>query len=119
MGVEINCYKDWLALSAQERFDAKMSWNAYERESIGIPYTAAGRLAISSERKVLDVAVGTYHGGEYLIHATVSDEDFRNCPRMLSEEFEGFRIVWFPVSGFEQQNQAEQGEDPKPDNAPG
>jgi hypothetical protein len=110
MGTEIKRYEDWLALTDQERFDVKLGWNAYERESIGIPYTAAGRLAIVSERKILDLNIGTYHGGEYLIHATVSDTDFKDCPPMLTEEFEGFRIVWMPISPDDPQNQAEHGE---------
>jgi len=97
MAAEIHSYDDWLALSDQERLDTKLGWDAYQRESIGFPYVAAGRLAIASDRKILDVSVGTYHGGEYLIHATVSDDVFRECPPMLSEEFEGFRIVWMTL----------------------
>ena len=108
MGTEIHGYEDWLALTDQQRLDAKMSWDAYERESIGVPYAAAGRLAIASKRKILDVSVGTYHGGEYLIHATVSDDHFKDCPPMLTEEFEGFRIVWMPMSNLEPPNEAEQ-----------
>lgn len=101
MSAEIHSYDDWLALSDQERFDAKMAWNDNEREMIGIPYTAAGRLAIQSTRRILDVNVGAYHGGEYLIHATVSDENYKDCPPMLSEEFEGFRIIWMPMSRYD------------------
>jgi hypothetical protein len=97
MSTKIDSYEDWLAMTDKERLDTKMSWDAYERESIGVAYTAAGRLAITSERKILDLAIGTYHGGEYLIHATVSQEDFKDCPPMLTEEFEGFRIVWLSV----------------------
>ncbi|MGJ8725574.1 MAG: hypothetical protein ACSHYB_13530 [Roseibacillus sp.] len=94
MGIIVKKYEDWLALSDSERSDVKLSWNAYERESIGVPYTAAGRLAMVSERKILDLSIGTYPGGEYLIHATVSVEEFAKFPAMLSDEFEGFRIVW-------------------------
>ena len=75
-----------------------LSWNVYERENIGVAYTAAGRLAISSGRKILDVAVETDHGGEYLIRGVVSDEDFEDVSEMPADEFEGFRIVWIPVS---------------------
>ena len=94
---KVKSYEDWLSLTEEGRQEEKMSWNAYEREQIGIPTIASGRLALASERKILDTAVGTYHGGEYLIHATVSEEDFEDCPPMLAEEFEGFRIVWMSL----------------------
>lgn len=115
MGTEIQRYEDWLALTDQERIAIKRSWNAYERESIGFPYIAAGRLAIASARKILDLRIGTYHGGEYLIHATVSGSDFKECPPMVTEEFEGFRIVWMPMPSDEPQNEAEHIGDGKPD----
>jgi hypothetical protein len=67
-------YEDWLSLGEEEREAVLMSWNAYEREGIGFPYIAAGRLALTSETPVLDVRVGTYHGGEYVLHAYVADD---------------------------------------------
>ena len=98
MGRRFDSYEEWLSLSDDDRAEAKAGWDAYEREQIGIPYTAAGRFAIASPRAILDVSVGTYHGGEYLIHATVSDEEFSDCPPMLSEEFEGFRVAWLSLT---------------------
>ncbi len=91
-------YDDWLALSSDQKHETKLSWDAYEREAIGIPIIASGRLALNSDRKVIATQIGTYHGGEYLIHAIVSDEDFKSCPPMLEDQFEGFRIIWLPVS---------------------
>ncbi|MDP4623573.1 MAG: hypothetical protein NWT08_00405 [Akkermansiaceae bacterium] len=93
---KISSYEEWLELSEVEQEDLKLSWNTYERENIGIPYTAAGRLAISSKHQVLDVTVGTYHCGEYLIHATVPSSEHPSCPSPLSQRFEGFRVMWLP-----------------------
>jgi len=59
---------------------------------------AAGRLAIASETPVPDVLIGTYHGGEYVIHANVSDSAISTLPNMLDQMFEGFRVAWLPVS---------------------
>jgi hypothetical protein len=55
-------------------------------------------LAITSRRKILNVAIGTRHGDEYLLHMIVSPEDFKGCPPMLQDTFEAFRVVWIPSS---------------------
>jgi hypothetical protein len=91
-------YEEWLALTDEQREAVLMSWNAYAREGIAFPYIAAGRLALVSETPVLDVRVGTYHCGEYLLHAYVADEAVASLPRMLEQKFEGFRVVWLPAS---------------------
>ena len=91
-------YDEWLALSDEQREAVLTNWDAYEREGIGFAYTAAGRLAIASDTPVLDVRVGTYHGGEYLLHAYVDDAAVPNLPKMLEQTFEGFRVAWYPVS---------------------
>ena len=91
-------YEEWLALSDEQREATLFAWNAYEREGVGFPYTAAGRLAIASETPVLDVRVGTYHGGEYVLHAYVADSAVTNLPKMLQQTFEGFRVIWLPES---------------------
>ena len=91
-------YEEWLALNDEQREAVLNGWNPYVREGIGFAITAAGRLAISSETPVLDVRIGTYHGGEYLLHAYVDDAAVPNLPKMLEQTFEGFRVAWFPVS---------------------
>ena len=91
-------YEEWLALSDLEKDEVHQSWNAYEREGYGFPATAAGRLAISSEVRVLQSFVGTYHGGEYLLHMYVSDGDYPKMPARLEQTFEGFRVIWLPES---------------------
>ena len=91
-------YDEWLELSDEQRQDVAGNWNAYERECVGFAYTAAGRLAIVSEVPVRDVRVGTYHGGEYVLHVYVDDVAASQCPAMLQQTFEGFRVVWLPVS---------------------
>src|SRR5436190_3255347 len=92
-------YDQWLALSEDER-DAVhfQQWNVYERDGYLVAMTAAVRLAESCGLKVSRIAIGTYHGGEYLLQLFVSDEDCRQLPPMLEQRFEGFRVAWFPLS---------------------
>jgi hypothetical protein len=88
-------YEDWLALSDEERKEVHFNeWNVYARDGIAIAFMAATRLALQCQKRVQEIQIGTYHGGEYLLQLTVSQEDFRDCPPMLAESFEGFRIVW-------------------------
>jgi hypothetical protein len=94
-------YDQWLALNESER-DAvhHQQWNVYEREGYVISMTAAVRLAEACGLKVSHIEIGTYHGGEYLLHLCVSDDDCRALPKMLEQRFEGFRVVWLPISRF-------------------
>jgi hypothetical protein len=95
-------YEEWLALSDEERRHVHLNkWNVYAREGLAIAFMAATRLALQSSRKILDIQIGTYHCGEYLLHMTVSEEEFRDCPPMLAESFEGFRVVWCPLRVFQ------------------
>jgi hypothetical protein len=92
-------YDDWLALTAEDQHRVHIeAWDTNARDGIAFAYTAAARLAFASPRKVLNVEIGSYHGGEYLLHMIVSPEDFRDCPPMLQDTFEGFRVVWIPSS---------------------
>ena len=92
-------YEAWLSLSPEDQEKVHLGvWKTYEREGFGFPFTAAGRLAICSEVKVLDCCIGTYHGGEYVLHMYVSDEDYPSMPKSLKQVFEGFRVIWFPMS---------------------
>jgi hypothetical protein len=94
-------YDEWLALTDEERDDIKFSaWNAYARTGVVFAFTAAARLAMQSPFQVLDIQIGTYHCGEYLLHLTVSPDDFQKCPPMLEQRFEGFRVVWFPQQTY-------------------
>ena len=87
-------YEQWLTLPDDERLKMTRSWNAYRREGIGIPLVAGGRFALASQTPILDVRIGTYHGGEYVIHAFVSEDDLPRMPPPLESEFEGFRIIY-------------------------
>lgn len=92
-------YDDWLALTVEDQHKVHFKeWDTNARDGIAFAYMAAARLASASPRKVLNVEIGTYHGGEYLLHMIVSPEDFRDCPPMLQDTFEGFRVVWIPSS---------------------
>jgi hypothetical protein len=98
----VKTYDDWLALSDEERKEVHFKdWNAYARDGISIAFMAATRLALQSKRKILDIQIGTYHCGEYLLHLTVSEAEHRDCPPMLAESFEGFRVVWIPERVFQ------------------
>ena len=85
-------------MSDDERVEAKVAWNVYEREGYGFAVCAAGRLAIQSPVKTFEVEVGIWHGGENILHAYVSDEDYPKMPEPLQQYFEGFRVFWMPVS---------------------
>jgi hypothetical protein len=101
MGRPVKTYEDWLQLSDDERREVhRQDWDVYGREGLAIAYMAATRLALRSPRKVLDISIGTYHFGEYLLQLTVSRADYRDCPPMLEERFEGFRVVWIPAIEF-------------------
>jgi hypothetical protein len=91
-------YEEWLALSGEDREQIKENaWNAYARDGIAFPFMAAARLAMQSRHKVLDIGIGTNHGGEYVLLLYVSPEDVKNCPPFLQQSFEGFRVAWLPV----------------------
>ena len=91
-------FEEWLALADEQRDAVHKSWNVYDREGIGFAYTAGGRLAIASDTYVFDIQVGTYHGGVYVLHAYVADAAMQNLPKMLEQRFEGFHVIWLPVS---------------------
>jgi len=102
MSRPVKTYEDWLALSDEERKEIHFrEWNVYRRDGIAIAFMAATRFALQSKRKILDIQIGTYHGGEYLLHLTVSEEDHKDCPPMLTENFEGFRVVWCCLRRFQ------------------
>jgi hypothetical protein len=97
--ISIMTYDQWLALSEDERETVHFQqWNVYSRDGYVIAMTAAVRLAESCGLKVFHMEIGTYHGGGYLLHLYVPDDDCRRMPPMLEQRFEGFRVVWFPVS---------------------
>ncbi|HBE70185.1 MAG TPA: hypothetical protein DDW52_18710 [Planctomycetaceae bacterium] len=88
-------YDDWINLSNEEQDRIKLHvWDAYKRENIAIPFMALACFIAQSERSILDGAIGTYHGGEYVLHLYVSAAELKYCPQPLTERFEGFRIYW-------------------------
>src|SRR6185503_11061131 len=95
-------YEDWLALTAEQKEEVKSRWCAYTGEGRAIPMMAAARLMMADSR-VKDIRVGIYHGGEYILHPVVSDEDYLNCrpwgpPWDEVDVFEGFRVFWLNES---------------------
>lgn len=94
-------YDEWLGLSEDERDRIHHeAWNVYDRDGIGIATVAAGRLALASRVRVLDTRIGTYHGDELVLHMCVSDQDQPTMPQLLSQRFEGFRVLWIPQSNW-------------------
>jgi len=93
-------YEQWLELSNDERRNLMRDWNTYERENIGFPYIAAGRFALESSIKILDMRVGVYHGGEYVLEFCVQDDKLRVLAPRLASEFDGFRIIFIGISNF-------------------
>jgi hypothetical protein len=90
-------YEDWLALLPEQREEIHFkSWNVYKRDGFAIAFMAAVRLAFQTSFRVLEIQVGTYHGGEYILRLSVSQEDYLNCPQWLQQTFEGFRVAWTP-----------------------
>lgn len=101
-------YNEWLALSPEEQHKVHFEqWDVYDRDGIEIAYMAAVRLAMQSPYKILDIKIGTFHCGEYLLHITVSDEDWPQCPASREQTFEGFRVVWLPPDGFPEETTEE------------
>ncbi|SMP79153.1 hypothetical protein SAMN06265222_12925 [Neorhodopirellula lusitana] len=92
-------YDAWLVLSEPEQEHIKDNlWDAYNRDRIDIPFTALARLISTSDRTIIDGAIGTYHGGEYLLHVYVPEDSLASCPKPLEQRFEGFRVYWMCYS---------------------
>jgi hypothetical protein len=101
MSSPLQTYDDWLSLTDEARDHVKFDkWSAYARDGLAFAFMAAARLAMQSAYKILDIRIGTYHCGEYVLHMTVSSEDFEKCPPMLTASFEGFRVVWMPERSY-------------------
>jgi hypothetical protein len=94
-------YEDWLLLTEEERDHVhSVLWNAYARTGVAFAFSAAARLAMGSPFGVLNIRIGTYHCGEYLLYLTVSADDFPKCPPPREQRFEGFRVVWMPEQTY-------------------
>ena len=92
-------YDAWLAMDDAEQEHIKNNiWNAYSRDRIDIPFMALSRLMASSDRTIIDGAIGTYHCGEYLLHVYVPQDEIDDCPKPLKQRFEGFRVYWMYYS---------------------
>lgn len=92
-------YNEWLSMSDEQREETHFrTWNVYERDGFPIAHMAASRLAMITKFKIYDIRIGTYHGGEYTLEPYVSNFDYSKCPPMLEQSFEGFRVIWHPLS---------------------
>jgi len=91
-------YDDWLCSTPEQKQRVREGWDVYERDGLGIVLCAAGRLVLSSKIKIYEAVPGTYHGGEWVIHASIKEELLPDVPKGLEQEFEGFRVIWLPVA---------------------
>ncbi|MCC9641152.1 hypothetical protein LOC71_02625, partial [Rhodopirellula sp. JC740] len=95
-------YDAWLAMTDEEQERIKDDlWDAYSRDRIDVPFTALARLLASTDRTVIDGAVGTWHCGEYLLHVHVPPDEIADCPKPLEQRFEGFRVYWMCYAKLE------------------
>jgi hypothetical protein len=92
--IEPQYYEEWLRLTPKERVNRAANWDVYHGEGYLVAIRAAARLKQESLLNVIEAEPGLYHGGEWVIHAKVGGADIKDCPRMLEQEFEGFRVVW-------------------------
>ncbi|OYP34326.1 hypothetical protein [Rhodopirellula sp. MGV] len=91
---ELRTYNDWLTLPEDSREHFHRQWNVYAHEMFWVPMCAASRLAAQTSVPVVDLYAGVWHGGEYVLHLTVSRESLSSLPRPLEQTFEGFRVIW-------------------------
>jgi hypothetical protein len=88
-------YEDWLKMSPEEQEHLHFKvWDVYQRDGYPIAVMAAARFAMQSGMKILHTDIGTWHGGEYILHMYVTDEELPKLPKPLEQVFEGFRIYW-------------------------
>jgi hypothetical protein len=88
-------YDEWLALSDDEKQHVHLKvWDVFERDGFAFANMAAARLAMQSEKRVLDIKIIAFLGGEWVLQPIVSEADCDNCPSMLEQTFEGFRVWW-------------------------
>lgn len=92
-------YDQWLVMTEDQRDAVHFKqWNVYSRDGYVIAMIAATRLSVACGLAVTHMEIGTYHGGEYLLHLYVPDDACAQLPAFLEQRFEGFRVGWFPAS---------------------
>jgi hypothetical protein len=87
-------YEEWLSLPLEHQRQLTSAWNSNDGEGHAFALIAAGRLSLSTPRKVRRAEIGIYHCGEYVLHMDVSSEEHSHCPEFLDQIFEGFRVIW-------------------------
>ena len=87
------CYDEWASLSGDEQFKIMRKWNAYQGEGAGI-VEEAGRRWAKVNPAVMKTSVAIFHGGEWVIHAYVSEANLETLSTDPFDApiFEGFRV---------------------------
>jgi len=87
-------YDEWLALTSDQRKEVHLhEWNVYLGDGRAIAVMAGAHL-MQSDSRVLDIQIGIWHCGEFVLQPTVSNDDFKIVANGPPQEFEGFRILW-------------------------
>lgn len=85
---------EWVLLDDAERSQIALSWDAYEREGIAFIFLSAALLAADSDIAILDIEIGTYHAGEYVIHYFIDPDELRVHRENLPKSHHGIRLFW-------------------------
>jgi hypothetical protein len=72
MSTEPFTYERWLTLTAEEREPVVRTWNPYAGQNIQIPKEAGRRFMQRFALPIVNVRVGIYHMGEYILNPCVS-----------------------------------------------
>ena len=93
----IRTYEDWLTLPHEGKVSQLSQWDPYRHEIFWFPMMAAARLASRSDVSVIDIRVGIDHGGTYILRLGVDDQYAAKLPTSMTQDFEGFPVVWSVV----------------------
>lgn len=89
----MNSYDEWLALTDAQREQMQQAWNVYAREGYCIALMAAARLTFAIPHRVMDVQIGTCHGGAWALHIFPENPP-SDALRQQIPSFEGFPVIW-------------------------
>jgi hypothetical protein len=85
-------FDECLDLNPSEQVLSQCDWVANVGENEHIPEEAARRLRHSSSLSLVDVRVGMFHMGEYILRAIVQPKDLSRAPRSREEVCDGFVV---------------------------
>jgi hypothetical protein len=87
-------YENWLSLKEKEKKEMFQKWNTYDGEGYPIAIMTLARLVNFSCLPINQANVGIYHGGTYLLKASLAASWDGSNQIDLVNEFEGFPVIW-------------------------